>query len=538
MKKRSQKSSINGVTQRTRRRRVGDFKDVQSLDFKDTNATNNKRMGFNRITSASDEPQSDIGKVAESTRPIIDESGVEPTTRRARRRAKQLAKKQKREEKHKVWRIFRRVAIVSGLAVALLVAVVGLKSWLTLQQIIDRGGEGAIALQENIDPSQLLGEGDGRVNVLLIGIGGDGHEAGQLADSIIVASIDPFSNELAILSVPRDLYVAVPGYWSTRINAAHSIGEQQGHEGGGIALMTETVESVLDIPIHYYVRVDFDGFVQAVDSVGGIEITLDGPVFDPNFDWEFGRGALDLAKGTHQLDGITALLLARARGASGVGIGVERGDFGRGDFQRDILLALKDKVLSAETFANPAKIASLLDTAGDHARTNLQIADMLRVYEIINEIPPESIVSFGLDTSADNYLRNANIDGASVLLPKSGNFTDIQEFVRELFVDGFIKQEAAIVDVLNGTSIAGVASEQARELRTYGYTVNTVANAPTDTFQTTVIYDLSAGEKPFTKQLLEQRFGVTVLPQSELPSTIDSSSNFVIVIGSNASETE
>src|SRR5690606_1750435 len=129
---------------------------------------------------------------------------------------------------------------------------------------IDRDSGGALALQGNIDPSQLNGEGDGRVNILLIGIGGDRHEGGQLADTIMVASIDPFNNETALLSLPRDLRVAIPGQWSTKINAAHALGEEsnfreQGYPNGGPGLLQKTVEEALGINIHYYVRVDFQG---------------------------------------------------------------------------------------------------------------------------------------------------------------------------------------------------------------------------------------------------------------------------------------
>ncbi len=531
-KRKHQKSQIEGVTQRRRRRSVGDFSDPTPMAATESDTENNKHLGFNQRDTK--KPiASDIGSIADATRSPVDESAVSVSSRRAKRQAKRLVKQQKRAEQHAFWRIFRRVALVSGLAMVLLVGVIGLKSWLALQQIIDRGGEGAIALQENIDPSQLNGEGDGRVNILLIGIGGEEHTAGNLADSIIVVSIDPFSKEMGMLSIPRDMYVTIPGFYQSRINAAHSLGSTQEDPNGGIAVLGQTIEETLDIPLHYYARVDFQGFVQAVDNVGGITIELEERVFDPNF----GDETLDLPAGPVQLDGETALRLARARGAIG-GLGVSRGDFGRADQQRKMLLALKDKVLSAGTFANPTKIAGLIDTVGNHARTDLQVADMLRLYEIIESIPEENIVSYGLDNGADNYLTSANIAGAAVLIPKAGvgNYTQIQEFVRELFVDGFIKQEQPIVDILNGSEVAGVATEQARELRTYGYTVPVVANAPEGDYNGTVVYDLSNGEKPFTKRLLEQRFQTTMLSGSSLPDSIVTTSDFVVIIGNDTTE--
>ena len=406
--------------------------------------------------------------------------------------------------------------------------------------IIDRGGDGALALQENIQPSALRGEGDGRINVMLLGIGGAGHQAGNLADSIIVASIDPFAKEAAMLSIPRDMYVDIPGYYSSRVNAAHSIGEDdESASGGGIALTRKTLEETLGITIHYYIRVDFQGFEEAIDTIGGVTVDLEEAVYDPNFDWEFGVNALNLPAGENTLDGQTALLLARARGASGIGLGVERGDFGRGDRQRAILLAAKDKVLSAGTYSNPLRISELIRTAGDHVRTDIQIGEMLRMYEIVNEIPSDKIVSFGLDNGPDNYLGSANIGGASVLTPKSGNYDEIKLFVRELFVDGFIKQEAPVLDVYNGSVVAGLAGETATELETFGYKIGAVDNADTQNYPKTVIFDLTGGSKPFTKQLLENRFKVSMQPGNQLPAEfIGSTSDFVIILGGDFAQEE
>ena len=368
---------------------------------------------------------------------------------------------------------------------------------------------------------------------------GPGHQGGNLADSIIIASIDPFSKEMGMLSLPRDLWVTIPEYGENKINAAHAFGEDYDYPGGGVALMERTIEEALDIPIHYYVRIDFKGFTQAVNTVGGIEVVLDEPVYDPNFDWEFGPNALNLPAGPNQLDGTTALLLSRARGASGIGIGVSRGDFGRSDRQRDILIALKDKVLSVGTFANPAKVASLISTAGSHARTNLQISEILRVYELISDIPSDKIVSYGLDNSPDNYLRSSvSSAGASIQVPKAGNFSEIRKFVQEIFTDGYIKSENASIDVLNGSRVAGSATEVSNLLQIYGYNVALIGDAPASSYSGNVIYDLSQGAKPFTKQLLQKRLDAQVLPANQLPSSVQSLSDFVIIIGNDAAAEE
>lgn len=530
-------NTIEGVAQRQRRRSLGDFSDTQKISGDSFNSSSNNTI--NQATAAPGENTEEIEiitekDIIENTRSDVDKSKLGGGSWRSRRKAKKLIKKQKLSRRHVIYRVFRRTVKFAIVAVILVGGYLGITSLSAINSIIDRNGDGALALQDNISPSQLKSEGDGRINILLIGIGGDGHVAGDLADSIIVASIDPFTHEMAMLSVPRDLYVEVPGYYSTRINAAHSIGEEQAHEGGGIALLQETIEEVLAIDIHYYVRVDFQGFVEAVDIVGGVTINLDEPVYDPNFDWEFGYNALNLPAGEVTLDGSTALLLARARGASGIGLGVARGDFGRGDQQRKILLGLKDKIFSIGTFANPVKLTSLLRSAGSHLRTNLQPGEMLALYDILEEVPADKIVSFGLDNGADNYLSSTNIAGAAVLVPKTGNFNDIQLFVRGLFVDGFIRSEAPLTDVYNGTLVAGLAGSTADDLRSYGYKIGVVDNAQEQTYATSVGYDLSDGDKEYTKALLSNRFGMSMKPASQLPAEFaGTEADFVIIIGDN-----
>ena len=517
---------MDGFVRRPSRSSIGGFEKSKPLEEKRPKL-DDMSIGPDTPVEPSREISPNISK--EDTIQGLDFSDIDEDSQpKSRRRLLFWGRKEKVKKPWTKKRIIKRGFLVSGALVFAVVGFLGLKLFLATQNIIVRDGEGAPALRSNLDPSQLNGEGDGRVNIMLLGIGGENHTAGDLADSIIVLSIDPFNNEAAMLSVPRDLYVDIPGYYSSRINAAHAIGEDQSHPGGGIALMRETLEDVLDIPIHYYVRVDFDGFIQAVDAVGGVTINLDEPLYDTNFWWQY--GILDLPAGENYLDGEKALYVARSRLTS------PRGDFDRTDRQRDILVAIKDKALSLGTFANPIKLAGLIDAAGNHVRTNLQVSEMLRLYEIAEEIDFANIASVGLNNGADSYLASQSINGASVLVPRNGNYDEIQKFVRELFVDGFIKSEAANVDVLNGSGIAGLASETADELRSYGYQIQTVDAAPTSDYQDTILVDLSGGEKPFTKRYLEQRLGVTTTSSSALPDGVTTTADFVIILGQSSGQ--
>jgi len=263
MKRKKTNSPINGVSQRQRRRSLGDFNDTQKISadsFSRPKKLDNKAVDSGLVSEDAGVEVISEQDIIESTRSDVDRPNIGAGGWWARRKAKKLAKKQKWAKRNVALRTMRRTVQFAGIGMMLVGLYLGLNSWSALRNIIDRGGDGALALQDNIQPSELRSEGDGRVNILLIGIGGENHVAGDLADSIIIASVDPFAKEMAMLSVPRDLYVEIPGYYSTRINAAHSIGEeQQPEEGGGIALLQETIEEAFAINIHYYVRGDFQG---------------------------------------------------------------------------------------------------------------------------------------------------------------------------------------------------------------------------------------------------------------------------------------
>ena len=269
---------ISGVVQRQRRRTIGDFNSVRPLTTETDPRAKTTAIDktINHESNTEDIELITEEDIIESTRSDIDKSKIGKKGWKARRKAKKLATKQKWARRPLPLRVARKIVRYGGMALILFGLYNAVITFTALNGIIDRGGDGALALQENIQPSALKGEGDGRINIMLLGIGGDGHKAGNLADSIIMASIDPFANEAAMLSIPRDMYVTIPGYYDTKVNAAHALDEDDPDlEGGGIELMKQTLEEILDISIHYYIRVDFQGFVEAIDNIGGIPVNLE-----------------------------------------------------------------------------------------------------------------------------------------------------------------------------------------------------------------------------------------------------------------------
>lgn len=448
--------------------------------------------------------------------------------------------------KHKIKHNWKKISIRSLTGLFLTIFVVGGflfgKGYLKLHQIFKGGSTGAAALQDNVDPSRLRGEGDGRVNILLLGRGGDGHDGPDLTDTLLVASIDPVQKKAALLSIPRDLWVKPEGMGSMKINSVFANAKYNAlarkastseAEAAGFDAIEKEISKDMGIPIHYHLMVDFAGFEKAVNTVGGVDINVDanGAVYEvlwnPSTRKHF---VLDVKQGQQHFDGQKALFYARSRYSS------PRGDFDRTERQRKIMVALKDKVLSLGTFGNPNKISQLLDAFGNHISANMSIQEVMRLYEIGKNINSSDISSVGLADPPNNYVTTDNINGLSIVRPRVGinDYTEIQSYVRNALKDGFIANENATIAVLNGTTTPGKATLKATELKSFGYNVNTIADAPTKTYTKTILVDMRKGQKKYTKHYLEQRLGViavTTLPDPNI--TNPGNSDFIIILGTN-----
>ncbi len=410
--------------------------------------------------------------------------------------------------------------------VLLVVTLLGARFTLTANKIIVRD-EGAAAINQDVDPSQLNIEGDGRINILLIGIGGQQHVAGNLSDSIMVISLDPLSKDVTMLTIPRDLYLQIGDYGANKINAAHVYGEDYDYPGGGPRLLMDTISFHLGVPIHYYTRLDFEGFRQAVNTVGGIELEVKQAINDPAYPDEdlSGFEPFSIAAGQHHLDGNTALKFARSRHTTN--------DFDRGSRQQQLLVALKDKALSLGTLLNPLKINGLLSAIGDHVRTNISVDDVMKLAEMGKEVDNGRVQRAVLDNSPENYLATQTINSISALVPRSGDFSQLKNYVRHLMPDGYLHREAARITVLNGTSRSGLGEQTAELLRSLGYLVVRVDNAAARDYQQTILHDRTDGRKRYTLNYLQKRFGVKSVPPA---AEADMGSDITLIIGSDSEE--
>ena len=432
-----------------------------------------------------------------------------------------------------------KAAAIAVMALVLAVSSFFGYAYLKTRGIFKGNGDGAAALNANVDPTQLNGEGDGRVNILLLGKGGPGHEAPDLTDTILLASIDPVQNEAALLSVPRDLYVQDPAGASSKINAVYSnakaSAQYQGEENedaienAGLRAVKQTVSDVLGVPIHYYVMVDFIAFEKAIDTVGGITVDVKEPLYDQTVAWLLDGNPLVADQGLQTFDGNRALLYARSRKGSA------RGDFDRSERQREIIVALQQKILSVGTFSNPLRIVELLDNLGDNVRTDLNgLGEVKRLYEIGQQIGPDRITSIGLADPPNVLVATDFIANQSVVVPVAGlnQYDDIRSYVRNTIRDPYLKRENAKVMVLNGTNIPGLAARTEAELKSYGYNVVGVGNAPDQgAYPNTLLLKVSDSDTPFTESYIKKRLNLEVTDLSKEGIPGPDEADFVIIVG-------
>jgi LCP family protein required for cell wall assembly len=309
---------------------------------------------------------------------------------------------------------------------------------------------------------------DNKVNILLLGTGGGSHDGPNLTDTIIFASIDPASKSATLISLPRDLWVPeVHG----KINSAYANAEDE-KKGSGLTLAKATVGHILNQHIDYGFRIDFSGFVKAIDLLGGVDVTVDNTLDDYAYPVEgkeddtcglsedeiASRSAqiasssategaqfpcryehLHIPKGLQHMDGTTALKFVRSRHA----LGAEGSDFARSKRQQKVIEAVKAKVFSAGTFLNPIKLTQLYDTFKDSIDTDISQEEYDDFIKLAQKMKSGKITSAVIDTepqpNGESLLYNPTergedltpYYGAWVLIPTdgNGNYSGIQSYV-------------------------------------------------------------------------------------------------------------
>lgn len=353
------------------------------------------------------------------------------------------------------------------------------------------------------DNGILIGEDLGQINVLVLGIGGEGHEGPYLTDTMILAQIRPDIGEITLTSIPRDYLVSLPqGGGLDKINSAFTYGytkNKDWDEGGRWA--RQVVENISGLKVPYFAVVDFSGFEKAVDQVGGLDIHIDNTFIDSTYpDSGFGYLApITFKAGDEQMNGTRALQFARSRH----GDNNEGSDFARSLRQQKIISAFKQKILQLNIIKNAGSINELLNIFADHFHTNITPAQSVRIFNLTKG-KDTKIASLSLDP--DTGLICPEIlasNGAYVLVPcKSAD--DVENYFKNSFSIGKLKAEASVVWLANSTGNVQAYNTAFRKLTNVGLRVYELGYTK-DNLPDTVVYQ--ANPKPATAEFIRNELG-------------------------------
>jgi LCP family protein required for cell wall assembly len=257
-----------------------------------------------------------------------------------------------------------------------------------------------------------------RTNVLILGLDRRPEQSYVVrSDTMVLATVHPAGPDIALLSLPRDLYVQIPGYGTNRINTAHFWGENES-PGNGPSLAMQTVSLNLGVATHKYVRVDFDGFRAVIDASGGIDITVDEPIVDDAYPTpDYGTMRIEIPAGPLHMDGETALRYARSRHDSS--------DFDRAVRQQQVITALARRLLEPSTWP---RLPAVLFAVKNNVDTNLTLGEMLLMAPTLYRVGPDGIQHHVIDREMTQPWTTPN--GGAVLLP---HWETINPLVHELF---------------------------------------------------------------------------------------------------------
>jgi LCP family protein required for cell wall assembly len=459
-------------------------------------------------------------------RAYTGETIVMPGRRPAQRPAP--APRLPRRARRRVWPIVRTVLLaLLGLALVGLLLLY-LQARAVAAQIVTRDAR----------PNPPLASPLGSFNLLLIGVDArpDHPEEGVRGDTLIVVHLDAAGRWAGTLSIPRDTRANVRGVGETKINVAYGHGYAAAEElfgpgttpeQGGMALAAQTVEQFLELPrrgqrIDYVAAINFDGFAKIVDALGGVTIDVPRPIVDDAYPTpDLGTTRVEFAAGVQRMDGARALIYARTRHADD--------DFGRAARQQQVIRAIVDELRGRSLFGKLALLPRLRDGLRGAVATTLPVARLdalLGLGWLASGLDPREInqVRLGPETAP-----NFQEDGSDLIWDPN----ELRMVVGSFLTRPSETSEAARVQVLNGTSVSGLAGRESLRLEQAGFTMIPPGNAPAADTQQTVVYDVRG--KPRTSRRLAEELGAE-LRAGPPPDGVMSEADIVVILGQDAAK--
>lgn len=371
-------------------------------------------------------------------------------------------------------------------------------------------------------------DGKSRVNLLVMGLDARSPDASApLTDTMILFTLDPAANTAGMISIPRDLWVKIPGSNYGKINTAYSIGEMYQLPGGGPALATKTVENLLGVPIDYYAQIDFEAFVDFIDNIDGVKITTTERVQLNIINTKFSQW---LEPGLYTLPGDLALAYVRYREPEG-------GDIARSQRQQQVILAVRDRILEFDMLPKLIQRSpQLYANLSQGINTNLSLQEIIQLsIKVLNDIPRDQIVSAAIGWQHTNS--GTSPDGLAILRPIPDKIRELRNEVftgesflssgNEMDLQSIFAEEAATVAIRNGSSQQELGDTTAAYLQEQGINITEVSSAGY-TASTSITY---YGAKPYTLKYLVDLTGIAQDYQVTYAYDPSVSPQIVVVLG-------
>lgn len=472
---------------------------------------------------------------------LADEMPAHPTRRRQRQMPDQPKLKPKRHLSK--GKIIKRIVIIIIVILLGIAGYLGVKALLASGKIF-KGNPLAIFTNK----ARLAEDKNGRTNILIFGTSGysmseNAWDGAMLTDSIMLVSIDQDKNNAYMISLPRDLYVKYKcpalGRTSGKLNEVFycAYTKNKDEKAGAQALMGK-VSEILGLNVHYYMHADWTALVQSVNAVGGVDVKIESTdrrgIYDSGTKLRFANGEIA------HLDGEKALALARARNHNPGDYGLAGSNYDREKNQQKILAALQQKALAVGTILNPTSVNGLINSMGDnlissfdtsHVQTLIGVASKLKLAEI------KQLPFVGRQDGGEDLIQSYSSGGAYVgEVPVAGvfDYSVIQAYIAKNLSKNPVVREGAVIDVLNGSGQEGLAAGKAAGLKTDGYTVGVISNAPTLATPAVTIYQLNSAMVK-TAEALKHKYNVE--PVQGGLAGYHTKSDFVIVYGTGSATT-
>jgi polyisoprenyl-teichoic acid--peptidoglycan teichoic acid transferase len=388
----------------------------------------------------------------------------------------------------------------------------------------------ALPMQAPDGPTPQPWDGASRVNILLLGLDYRDWEAGEVprTDTMILATVDPINKTLGMLTIPRDMWVNIPGFKYSKINTAYWLGEVYKMPGGGPGLAMKTVEEFLGVPIHYYAQIDFNAFVKFIDHVGGVSVrVLEDIVVDPIGP----NNTVELKKGVQDLDGATALAFARMRYTEG-------DDFDRSSRQLYLIKEIRRTLLHRDKIPTILAQAPLLyQDLSEGIHTNMSLTQAVQLAWLVYQIEDENIKQAVIGPQQVSFATSP--DGLAINIAHPDKIRILRD---EIFTTGgpvgpamtgdldeLVKTEQARIIVQNGTGTAGLATRTSEYFRSLSMNVVEETNADRVYDRTTLVV---LNGKPYTARKLAEMMNIeTGYVQNRFDP--DAGADVIVILGND-----